>query len=138
MTPDTLATLHAAAFTRQRPWTSQEFGDLLKSPHVFLCNGPHSFTLGRVVAGEAELLTLATDPDQQRQGLGAARLEEFLHQASARKARDAFLEVDHLNHPAVSLYQRAGFTVIAKRPAYYALRDGTRADALIMTRALPL
>ena len=102
----------------------------------FSAPGPHSFALGRAVAGEAELLTLATDPAHRRRGLGAARLADFLAQAAHMGATEAFLEVDHLNHGAITLYQRAGFTITATRPAYYHLRDGTHADALIMARPL--
>ncbi|MDU8928785.1 GNAT family N-acetyltransferase [Alisedimentitalea sp. MJ-SS2] len=137
MTPEDLAILHALAFTRQRPWTAEEFTSLLDSPHVFLCIGPHSFALGRAVAGEAELLTLATDPAHQRKGLGRARLTDFLNQATHMGATEAFLEVDQRNDTAVALYKHAGFTIIATRPAYYTLRDGTRADALVMVRPLP-
>lgn len=128
--------LHACAFTRLRPWRSDEFRALLTSPHVFLCPGPHGFALGRAVAGEAELLTLATDPSHRRKGLGRACLDAFETAAQSHGATLAILEVDHQNHAAIALYRNAGYDTVATRPGYYDLRDGTRADALVMTKAL--
>ncbi len=137
MTPDTLATLHARAFTRSRPWSAQEFTDLLASPHVFLCTTSHGFALGRAIADEAELLTLATDPAHRRQGEARACLKAFEAQARTRGAARAFLEVDAENHAARELYRSAGYALEATRPNYYTLPDGTRADALVFSKPLP-
>ncbi|MDQ2092130.1 GNAT family N-acetyltransferase [Marimonas arenosa] len=136
MTPENLATLHARAFKRQRAWSAAEFAALLNSDHVFLCPGPHGFALGRAVADEAELLTITTDPDRRRQGHARACLLAFETQARARGAARAILEVDHGNSAAIALYQSAGYDTVATRPAYYGLRNGTRADALIMAKSL--
>ena len=69
MTPQALAGLHALAFSATRAWTAQEFSDLLDHPGVVLVDNDASFVLLRVVADEAEVLTLATDPAKRRQGL---------------------------------------------------------------------
>lgn len=136
MTPDALAGIHARAFKRSRPWSAKEFTELLASPHVFLCPGAHGFALGRAIADEAELLTLATDPAHRRQGQARACLDAFEAQALARGGARAFLEVDAENHAALELYRTAGYTLEATRPNYYALPDGTRADALVFTKPL--
>ena len=136
MTPETLAALHVRAFDRLRPWSAQEFSELLTSPHVFLCPGPHGFALGRAVADEAELLTLATDPAYRRQGHARRCLDSFEITAQERGAVQTLLEVDHQNQAAISLYENAGYAITATRPAYYTLRDGTRADALLLTKSL--
>ncbi|MEZ5716069.1 MAG: GNAT family N-acetyltransferase [Paracoccaceae bacterium] len=137
MTPDALAALHARAYDRLRPWSAGEFTALLDSPHVFLCAVPHAFALGRAVADEAELLTIATDPAHRRQGLARAQLSAFDTEAASRGAARALLEVDAENAAAIALYLGAGYQVLATRPGYYALPDGSRADALIMARSLP-
>lgn len=134
MTPDALAALHARAYDRLRPWNAAEFAALLSSPHVFLCPGEHSFALGRAVADEAELLTIATDPARRRQGHASACLHAFENAARARGASRLFLEVDCENHAAIALYRDAGFAKIATRAAYYTLPCGSRADALIMAK----
>lgn len=136
MTPDILAMIHARAFTRSRPWSAQEFTDLLASPHVFLAATPHAFALGRTIADEAELLTIATDPDHLREGLARKCLARFEAEAAARGALHSFLEVDAENQAAIALYTAAGYVVKASRSAYYALPDGTRSDALVLAKPL--
>lgn len=136
MTADALAALHACAFTRLRPWTAQEFSSLLQSPLVFLCREPHAFALGRAVADEAELLTLATDPDHQRKGYGATCLETFEAEALIRNASRAFLEVDSENFAALELYQKAGYERVGRRKGYYIFADGHITDAILMVKRL--
>lgn len=138
MTPEDLAALHGRAFSRQRPWNAPEFASLLDAPSVFLVHDDHAFALGRVIVDEAELLTLATDPNHQRQGLGRKLLTAFHHCAQTRGARRAFLEVAADNAPAIALYQGAGYAQDGRRPGYYHMTHGAHVDALIMSRALPL
>ena len=73
MTAAEMADVHAAAFTTPRPWSEAEIADLLASPLCFALTEPGGFLLGRVVAGEAELLTIAVAPDARRRGLGFLR-----------------------------------------------------------------
>lgn len=134
MTPDALARTHAEAFTDQRPWTAAEFADLLSSPHVFVVGDADSFALGRVIAGEAELLTLATAPATQGQGKGRDTLRAYHQVASTRGAQDGFLEVAETNRVAIRLYQSEGYSQTAKRPNYYRLTNGQRVAALILNR----
>ncbi|MCG7493616.1 GNAT family N-acetyltransferase [Thalassobius sp. Cn5-15] len=134
--PDALAQTHARAFTDQRPWSAVEIADLLSSRHVFLIGDTTSFALGRVIAGEAELLTLATDPDAQGGGLGRATLATYHATAQARGAATAFLEVAETNIAAIRLYETAGYTRAALRPDYYRMQKGQRVAAIIMNRIL--
>ncbi len=128
---------HARAFAGQgRAWSEVEFTSLLQSPHVFCVGNEHTFALGRAVAGEAELLTLATDPAQQRQGLGRIALLAFEDAARKRGADTCFLEVAADNVAATSLYRHAGFEEIARRAAYYDKPSGSRADALVLQKSL--
>lgn len=136
MSPEDLAALHAACFTVPRPWTAAEFADLIARTDTFLLQEGDGFLLGRAVAGEAELLTLAVAPKARRQGTGARLVAGFLTQAAARGAETAFLEVAEDNQPARALYERAGFTPAGRRRAYYRHPNGTPTDALVMTRAL--
>jgi ribosomal-protein-alanine N-acetyltransferase len=137
MTPEHLSDLHTSAFARQRPWTAAEFAALLDSPTVFLVQCDHAFALGRVIVDEAELLTLATAPSHQRQGLGARMLAQFHATAQSRGATRAFLEVAADNAPAIALYLGVGYAQDGLRPGYYHLRDGQTQDAVVMSRALP-
>ena len=138
MTPDEMAHLHARAFAGQgRAWSAQEFVDLLENTHVFSVGGTRSFALGRVIADEVELLTIATDPELQGQGLGRACLLRYESLAVAKGATSFFLEVAEDNAPARALYRRAGYHETARRSGYYRAPDGRRIDALILRKALP-
>jgi ribosomal-protein-alanine N-acetyltransferase len=132
--PSKWAALHAACFTTPRPWSAAEIAGLLSSPHVFALGDSRGFLLGRAVAGESELLTLAVDPGQRRQGLGLHLVSAFLEQSKARGADSAFLEVSAANLSAIALYHRAGFAQTGQRRGYYAAPDGARIDALILAR----
>lgn len=133
--PDDLARLHRAAFTVSRPWSAAEIADLLKSPHVTLFCDPHGFALTRLVAGEAELLTVAVDPAHHRKGIAEGLLRDWLEGLTGQ-AETAFLEVAADNAAAQALYLKLGFADVARRKGYYARADAANVDAVIMRLAL--
>lgn len=133
MNADGLADLHLRCFgSHPRPWTAAEIEDLLASPLNFLVNAPQGFLIGRTVADEAELLTLAVAPEARRQGIARALMAEFYARAHARGARTAFLEVASGNASAFALYQAEGWAESGLRRNYYA----PGIDAILMRRAL--
>jgi ribosomal-protein-alanine N-acetyltransferase len=138
MTPEALAQLHRAAFTRERPWQAAEFAELLKSPFTALLSAPHGFALIRTIAGESELLTLAVDPSQQRRGIARALLRDWLDGLAASGASRAFLEVAADNDPALALYRALGFEICGIRRGYYQRAQAPAADALLMARDVTL
>lgn len=128
---DQLAALHLRCFgSHPRPWSAPEFEDLLNSPLNFLLTRPQGFLLGRAVAGEAELLTLAVAPEARRQGIASALLGDFALASQARGAGLAFLEVAAGNDAAIALYSRAGWESTGRRRSYYA----PGIDAILMRR----
>lgn len=152
--PEALAALHARAFTVQRPWSAAEFAALLADPAVFLvltarraADGQDlpdaekdtraGFLLGRVVLDEAELLTLAVDPDFQGKGTGGRLVAAFLAAARTRGAVRAFLEVAEDNAAARVIYERAGFHRAGRRRGYFARKGAPACDALVLARDLP-
>ena len=128
--------IHAA------PWTPGNFRDALAAGYSARVGERD----GRIVAygvlmlapGEAQLLNLSVVPDARREGLGRALLAQFLDDARRLGAEQVFLEVRAGNAPAIALYERAGFTRVGRRSAYYPIAaDGSpREDALVMRRAL--
>lgn len=136
MTPGAMAALHAACFTTPRPWTEAEFAELLSQPRVFaLSEGEAGVLLGRVVADEAELLTLAVAPGARRQGTGRRLVEGFLAEAARHGAMTGFLEVAAGNRAGLALYRACGFVESGRRPGYYHGPHGIE-DAVVMRRAL--
>jgi [ribosomal protein S18]-alanine N-acetyltransferase len=137
VTPEVLAALHSRCFQTPPPWAAADFTGFLSNPLAFLLvEGDAGFLLGRAVAGEAEVLTLAVAPDARRRGLGRKLVARFLYQARLRGAESAFLEVSAENAPAIALYESAGFAKAGVRRGYYQTPEGQRTDALVLARAL--
>ncbi len=137
MTPEQMAALHAHAFAGTgRAWAAREFTELLDSNHVFAVTGDFSFALGRVIADEAELLTIATSPNHQREGLGRACLRAYERTAIAKGATTSFLDVAEDNQAATRLYLSEGYVQTARRTGYYTRGGGRKVDALMLRKSL--
>lgn len=133
MTPKRMAEIHQAAFRTQRTWSENEFTDLVSDPYVFaFTEDENCFALGRIIAGEAELLTIATHPDAQRQGHAASCMRNFIQHCTSSDCTQIFLEVDADNCAAIELYQAFNFSGSGRRKDYYRHPDGSRSDAIIM------
>jgi ribosomal-protein-alanine N-acetyltransferase len=122
-------------------WTASQCAGLLPMPGVWLIlaredDAVTGFALGRAVAGEAELLLLAVRRDAQGRGIGKLLLDRFAEEAKGRGAMRLHLEVREGNH-ALSLYERACFTLIGRRRNYYSGRGGQTYDALTLAKNLP-
>lgn len=135
-----LAAVHALSFAE--PWDAAAIAEVLASPGAFgvLVREPKNsavagFALGRTMAGEAELLTLAVAPPARRKGLARALTAAVAGAAEASGATSLFLEVAHDNAPALALYAALGFGQVGRRPGYYSRADGP-ADALVLRRDL--
>ncbi|MEM8576936.1 MAG: GNAT family N-acetyltransferase [Pseudomonadota bacterium] len=126
MTPAALAALHARAFNTG--WTAQAFTDLLDSPTTHLFTAPNAFLLARIIAPEAEVLTLAVAQEARRQGRARALVAQL---SAAEGVEEIFLEVAEDNAAARALYAACGFAEVGRRRAYYA-RAGGAVDAVLM------
>ena len=136
---DAMAAAHASAF--DEAWSA---GDLLVMMTdrgaialvVEAAPGALSgFILCRVIAGEAEIVTLAVRPQHRRRGVARALLAAA--EAAARLTAEAmFLEVAVDNAGAIALYEQAGYAPVGRRAGYYARPGGASADAIVMRRTL--
>lgn len=131
-----LAAIHATAFPA--PWDSTAFEALLDQAGVFAIEEAEGLILLRVVADEAEILTLAVCPSARKRGLGTRLVRDGATEAASRGARRLFLEVADDNAAALALYSRAGFAEAGRRPGYYARHGGDPQDALILALNLPV
>jgi len=121
-----LAALHADAF--DAPWSERALADLLAQSGVFAAAEDDGFILIRVVADEAEILTLAVRRAARRRGVGGRLLGQAAIEAARRGAVQMFLEVAEDNIAARALYASAGFEEVGRRRKYY---RGT-VDALLL------
>lgn len=128
-----MAEIHAESFTIPRPWSAREFADLVSMAGVFVETTQRGFIMGRLIAGEAELLTLAVAPQARRSGEGRALVAAFLGHLGPDDR--AFLEVAAGNIPARSLYKATGWAETGLRRAYYRHAGGAAEDAVVMTWA---
>jgi [ribosomal protein S18]-alanine N-acetyltransferase len=135
-----LASLHARLF--EDPWDGEGFAELLRQQgaKAFIArvgDPPEAagFILGRVVANEAEILSLGVRTDRQRRGLAAHLLAAMRRAAKRGRAKTLYLEVAAGNGAALSFYARRGFRARGRRADYYR-RAGRSEDALVLSLAL--
>ena len=136
VTPADMAALHARVFTTPLPWSAQAFASLQTSPGTFTLGDARGYLMGRAVAGEAEVLTLAVAPETRRIGLARALMTRFHDTAKIAGAQTAFLEVAEDNTAAIALYLSLGYAQVGRRRGYFNSPGGTRLDALVMTKPL--
>ena len=136
MTPAAFADLLDRAYVEMRPWTAKDVAETLSTPHCIFLTRPNGGLIARIVAGECEILALATDPQMQRQGVASSLLTELFGLARKSDVDTVFLEVAARNTPARQFYATQGFAQIGTRRGYYLLRDGTKDDALVLSRRL--
>jgi len=136
-----MAALHAESFAP--PFGSGGWDALEMAAHVSkdICLGLDqndalsAFIILSSAAGEAEILTLATLKSARRKGLGLQILKESEQLLVKQAVSELFLEVAEDNVPAISLYKKAGFTPIGRRPAYYR-RESGRVAAITFSKKL--
>lgn len=117
------------------PWTRGNFLDALKSDYMCRVYEARDRMLGYAVLmpamDEVHLLNISISTEYQRQGLGAALLDEMLNVARGLNMQRVILEVRPSNMAALGLYRKAGFSELAVRRGYYPAANG-REDAMVM------
>ena len=135
MSPEDLARLHERA-APSRGWSPKSYADLLDLKETLIECMPAGFALARQILDEAEILMVAVDPDAQRKGHGTTLMNSLLKRLTNAGVATVFLEVEEGNHPARALYAKLGFAQTGRRKGYYRRADGTRADALLLSKTL--
>lgn len=115
-------------------WTLGQLAGIMAMPGTWLTiarvdAAPLGFALVRSVLDECELLLLAVDPAWRGRGIGRTLLEHSLATARRKGIRSMNLEV-RASNSALSLYEKAGFEYVHRRPGYYRGNDGQLHDAL--------
>lgn len=120
-------------------WTASQCAGLLPLPGVWLTlaheNGTMAgFSLARAIGDEAELLLLAVRRDRQGHGIGKNLIDAFSAAAKRLGAARVHLEVREGNH-ALTIYERAGFSLVGRRRNYYNGVAGSTYDALTLAKS---
>ena len=134
-----LARIHAASF--HRGWGEAEFEGMLSERNTLVHRlrqggAVIGFSVSRIAADEAEILSIAVAPSHRGRGLSRDLFLTHLGHLAGRGVRTVFLEVEENNHPARKLYERAGFAVAGRRERYYKEAGGVELNALVMRRDL--
>jgi len=88
------------------------------------------YIVARVGANELHINNVAVRERYRRQGIGITLLGRILEEGKSRGVEVAFLELRAGNSAALSLYEKCGFNLTARRKNYYS--EPTE-DALVMT-----
>jgi ribosomal-protein-alanine N-acetyltransferase len=138
-----LETIHAQSFDRS--WSVDELVSTLavRGTQCFIANirgksskGPKGFVILRTLAGQSEILTIATDRAYRKRGIARLLLEFVIRRLQAERVEQLYLEVGEDNGVALGLYESLKFKRIATRKAYYRIRGRLESEAAQKVNAL--
>lgn len=132
-----LAALHRQCFSDA--WSAESIARLFDTFGAVAligsqCDAPVAFAMGRIVAGECEILAIGVTKQNRRQGFGAAMLAGLSELAVASGASRIVLEVATDNAAAKALYAALGFAEVGHRRNYYERPGSPPVDGLILSR----
>lgn len=113
-----------ASLSFARPWSRQGFADALPMDNAcFLVARKEENVVGygglSMALDEGEIVSIAVKPDCLRQGIGNKLMKELLKEGRRNGVCRFFLEVRVSNTPAISLYEKYGFSICGTRKNYY-------------------
>src|ERR1700719_3005527 len=134
-----LSQIHGASF--HRGWGESEFETMLTERNTMvhrlrMGRKTIGFSVSRMAADEAEILSIAVAEFHRGRGLSNNLLLTHLGHLAGRGIRTVFLEGEENNQPARRLYERTGFAIVGRRERYYQQSGGEPLNALLMRRDL--
>ena len=129
-----VAQLEAVCFSA--PWSEGSVRSELTNPlSLWLVALEENRVVGYVgsqsVLGESDMMNLAVMPEYRGQGIATELVCRLISQLSTKGNYCLTLEVRISNMPAITLYEKLGFTQVGKRPNYY---SDPKEDALILRK----
>ena len=85
----------------------------------------------QTVCGETDMMNVAVHPDHRRKGIAEALILGLIGELKAAESHCLTLEVRASNMPAITLYEKLGFSEIGRRKNYY---RNPKEDALILRK----
>lgn len=121
------------------PWTVGIFRDCLRVGYscwvMIKDQSVVGYGIVMLAAGEAHVLNVCIQPEQQHKGLGRQLLNHLMEKARLSGIDMILLEVRRSNQVAIDLYIDEGFHELGVRRNYYPAQSG-REDAIIYARYL--
>lgn len=134
-----IAAIHGALF--DEAWTADSIKSLLGDAGAtgFIATYEHpqnviGFVLARMVADEAEILSVGVKEEFQRCGVGDRLIQAIERIMNRVDVEKIYLEVAVDNDAAIHLYRKLGYDEVGRREGYYRRPDGGFADALLLAR----
>lgn len=124
------------------PWTKGNFMDAIRTGYhaqavVEMSASENVTVIGYYVAlkgvDEVHLLNINIAPAYQKQGFGWLLLEYLKLWSLSEQMQYIWLEVREHNERALSVYKKFGFQQVGQRKNYYAMKNGEREDAILMS-----
>jgi ribosomal-protein-alanine N-acetyltransferase len=136
-----MSRLHMRCF--DDPWSAVSFRGLLLDTSILTLGVERdgdlvAFVMAQTIAGESDILTVATEPDLRRQGLATTLIGALINRLGERGVSRITLDVAEDNAPARALYRGFGFTEDGRRPRYYTAGRDVPVDAVLMSRNMGL
>ena len=136
-----MSRLHMLCF--DDPWSAISFRGLLLDTSILtlgieLEGELAAFVMAQTVAGESDILTVATAPAHRRKGLAAMLIAALISRLGERGVSRITLDVAEDNAPARELYRGLGFNEDGRRPRYYTSGRDVPVDAVLMSRDMGL
>ena len=118
------------------PWSERSVASELTNPlSLWLVATEGDRVAGYVgsqtVIDETDMMNVAVDPEFRRQGIAENLVMELIGALREKGSRCLTLEVRASNEPAITLYEKLGFSQVGRRPKYY---RNPREDALILRK----
>ena len=118
------------------PWSENSIASELDNQLAFWLVAEEGETVAgyigsQTVMDETDMMNVAVHPDFRRQGIAEALVNGLVEQLKDMGSHCLTLEVRASNAPAISLYEKLGFSEIGRRKNYY---RNPREDALILRK----
>ena len=133
------ARLHAACFEGAEQWNAWSFRDTLALTTTLALGIEQDGRLTGLIViqkvrPDAEILTIAVDPQHRRQGHAATLLKRACDLLGPYGIDRLLLDVAEDNTAAASFYRAHAFRMDGRRSHYYQRGPGGAVDALLMSR----
>ena len=118
------------------PWSENSIASELDNKLAFWLVAVEGETVAgyigsQTVMDETDMMNVAVHPDFRRQGIAEALVNGLVDRLKDMGSHCLTLEVRASNAPAISLYEKLGFSEIGRRKNYY---RNPREDALILRK----
>ena len=118
------------------PWSENSIASELQNKLAFWLVAAEGNTVtgyigSQTVMDETDMMNVAVHPDFRRRGIAEALVNGLVEHLKELGSHCLTLEVRASNDPAISLYEKLGFSEIGRRKNYY---RNPKEDALILRK----